>query len=130
MHRGRARPENAKLELPPRPPSFPPTFLVAFDLTPARKLWHLPHKKKRAARMPGRRARLIAANARCRSGVFTMAGNGLGGARSDGSGFRRLCPDRRLPDRGFGWPRRLDRLALLATVRQWRLLRRARRHAR
>ena len=42
---------------------------------------------------------------------------------------RRLRPDRRLPDRGAGGPRRLDRLALPAALRLRRLLRRAAGHA-
>ena len=42
---------------------------------------------------------------------------------------RGLCADRRLPQRGAGQPRWLDRLAVLAALRQPRLLRRSGRHA-
>src|SRR5215468_1167003 len=39
----------------------------------------------------------------------------LAGAGRDA--HRRLCIDRRLRDRGLGWTRRIDRLAMLAAVR-------------
>ena len=45
------------------------------------------------------------------------------------AGDRRLCADRRLPHRGAGQPGRLDRLALLAALRQPRRVRRLARHA-
>src|SRR5262249_59522791 len=49
-HRRRARPENAKLELPPRPPSLPPTFLACLSSVPCPQTMALAAQRKAARR--------------------------------------------------------------------------------